>query len=139
MFTSELLRTFEEMEELLDGLNGPFVPSGRPRTPFPLNLYEDGEGYVLEMPLPGVDPRSLTVDLEGRVLTVSGERPQPDYAREEGRRWRERRYGRFKQSVRLPREVDREGIKALYRHGVLVVTLPKPQVERRRKVPVKVS
>ena len=67
----------------------------------PLNVFR-GEGrLVIRAEIPGVDPSAVTIDVEGRQLTIRGER-QPTDADSGGYHRRERPWGTFSRSVTLP-------------------------------------
>ena len=86
--------------------------------------------------LPGADPESLDVAVEGNVLRVSGERAGvPDEAT---RRFsRERSTGAFSRAFEFPAPVDAEHVQARYQHGVLHVTLPKAAEARPRQIAIR--
>ena len=80
--------------------------------------------YVVRCDVPGIDPKDITVKVEGRMLTITGERKATD-AVEDQRYWlRGITYGRFEERIALPDDVDAEQVKATYRHGVLEITIP---------------
>jgi HSP20 family protein len=95
----------------------------------PMDVYRDGDHYVLTADLPGVDPGSIDVDVDGQLLTLpSGE----------GVSWitREREAGAYLRQLQLGRGIDTETISASYRDGVLSVTLPVSEKAKPRKVAV---
>jgi HSP20 family protein len=92
------------------------------------------------MDVPGVDPASVDITLEGGVLTVSGERVPftgPRDADEQGELMRsERGQGRFYRRFVLPDTVDSDRVKATNRHGVLELTIPKHAKALPRRIKV---
>jgi HSP20 family protein len=106
---------------------------------FPLvNVWEDMENVYAECELPGVRSEDLDVSVIGNELTVKGRRgesgePSVTYHR------RERAIGSFMRSVPLSTEVEADRVQASLRDGVLLVTLPKAESAKPRKVPVHVS
>jgi HSP20 family protein len=90
------------------------------------------------METPGMSPDDLEIDLENNVLTVSGDKKEE--REEEGREGTyhlsERRYGHFSRSFVLPRDVEPEGIKARCENGLLVISVPKSERARRRRIEV---
>ena len=83
--------------------------------------------------LPGLEEKDIQVSLEEGVLTIRGERTAElkDEDAKEVRRVETFR-GKYQRSLRLPSEVDADGVKAVYRNGILTVTLPKtPQPQPR--------
>jgi HSP20 family protein len=70
----------------------------------------------------------VTLSSDNRVLTISGERPEPDDASSGRRRCHQLEvyFGRFQRDILLPDEpLDRQGLNAEYRDGFLIVTIPK--------------
>jgi len=83
--------------------------------------------------LPGLEEKDIHVSLEDGVLTIRGER-NVEAKSEDAKEVRhvETFHGRYQRSLRLPSEVDPESVKAVYRNGILTVTLPKvPQPQPR--------
>jgi len=76
--------------------------------------------------LPGLEEKDIEVSLEDGVLTIRGERSAEQSADAKGVRHVETFRGKFQRSLRLPSEVDADAVKAVYRNGILTVTLPKP-------------
>lgn len=97
---------------------------------------ENDVRVVLE--LPGLSARDVNVDLEGNVLTVSGEKREDRTEGDERSTWHltERRYGRFSRSFMLPREVEQDGVQASFEDGVLSITIPKTENARRRRIQI---
>ena len=89
------------------------------------------------MDLPGYDPKSLDVQIEGDVLTLRAERPEPSTKGT----WlsRERLSGRIARSFVLPHTIDGSKCQARCEHGVLTVTLPKREEAKPRSIAVTVS
>lgn len=99
-------------------------------------VVEHKDSFVLRLAIPGVDIESVEVDLDGHDLTVSGERVAPDSGEDTRVLVAELPWGRFHRSFRLGSEVDRESIGAVYRNGLLEITVPKAQEARPRRIPV---
>jgi HSP20 family protein len=106
----------------------------------PVNLYETDREYVVTAELPGLQSREIEVSLEGQRLTLRGERRIEVPAGEGSSvHRRERQAGVFHRAVALPQPVDGEKVEASYRHGVLVVRVPKPAREQPRRIAVRAS
>lgn len=129
--------TFDPFAEL-DRLTGDHLTRGRtplrtgPRA-VPVDLLKDGDRYVLTADLPGVDPGSIDIDLDGHVLTIRAERTA---ATHEGAQWiaQERRTGSYMRQFTLGDGVDTERISATYNHGVLSLMIPLSEKARPRKI-----
>ena len=99
---------------------------------------EDGT-YVIQLALPGVDPRDVAVSLMDNVLTVKGERrAEPDTT---GKDYfvREVVYGAFQRSFELPEGVDAAQVEAKYANGMLEVRVPAPRAAMPRMIEVKAA
>jgi HSP20 family protein len=99
------------------------------------DVYATAEGYVLEIELPGLSRSSIDIQVDGRELTVRGER-HPLGGRSATYHRLERHYGPFARSFRFDADVDADGIDAEVRDGVLRLTVPKARRRRGRRVPV---
>jgi HSP20 family protein len=120
-----------------------FLP-GRGARQYPLvNLSEDRDHLYLEALMPGVDPKTLDVQIVQDTLTLSGEKPRwPSGApkvQEDAYHRNERAAGRFVRTVALPTAVDDAQIEANYEHGVLRVRLPKAESAKPRQINVAVA
>ncbi|HWQ23412.1 MAG TPA: Hsp20/alpha crystallin family protein [Gaiellaceae bacterium] len=121
--------TFGIMDELLNRMLG--NGSGQ-RTWMPaVDVRELDEHYLVTVDLPGVDPDSVSIEVEGDVLTISGERPHV----EDGQAYRlERPSGPFVRSLALPKGCDVDNVVADYRNGVVEIRIPKPAEQRPKKI-----
>ncbi|MDQ1608698.1 MAG: hypothetical protein QOE16_1430 [Microbacteriaceae bacterium] len=102
----------------------------------PMDLYRDGDTYVLSADLPGIDPGSVDIDVDGQLLTIRAERT---LSSGEGVKWltRERQAGSFLRQLNLGQGIDTDRIEAHYANGVLSVTIPMSEKARPRKIEVK--
>ena len=104
-----------------------------------LDIYEDKDKYVAKGELPGMKKEDIDVSLDGNTLTISGERKREE-EKKEGDTYRSERYfGRFQRTVTLPAAVDANKIQALYKDGVLTVTVPKTEEAKPKQIEVKTS
>ncbi len=103
----------------------------------PMDVYADGDNYVIEAALPGLTPDTVNVTVLGNQVTLSGEYP----AAPEGRQHlvRERATGRFERSVFLPTDVDADKAAAHYEHGLLRLTVPKHETAKPKRVALTVG
>ena len=111
--------------------------SGRGVFP-PMSIFSDQEGYVIRLEVPGVAPEQITIEGQGRTLTVAGKR---DGAAPESASFhrRERGTGAFSRSIQLPDDLDVTRAEAAYKHGILTVRVPKKEEARPRQISVKAA
>jgi HSP20 family protein len=145
---------FRELQRQVDRIFDSFLTSGfEPMSNWPTtaalpampdlsvasDVRETDNHLVLSFDLPGIRPEDLDIEVNGNLLTISGER-RDEFGEEEGegRQGREGRaraprgrfYGNFSRSFTLPQEVKPEDVEADFRHGVLHVAIPKVQSEQ---------
>jgi HSP20 family protein len=101
----------------------------------PMDLYRDADHYVLNADLPGIDPGSVDIDVDGQLLTIRAERTPRS---QEGVKWlaRERNAGTFLRQLNLGQGIDTENISASYENGVLSVVIPVSEKAKPRKIAV---
>ena len=130
---AELHRINQQLSQYLAG--GGDEPSSSAGVFIPLaDVEETGEGYLVEVELPGVKREDVSLEVSGRRLTVSGERKERQ--RVGVLRRRTRSVGRFEYQVTLPGAVDEAGVEASMDEGVLSVRVPKAASERPRRIQV---
>ena len=125
---------FREMDRLASQLLGPSAAQGNPRW-MPMDLYRSGDHYVVNIDLPGVDPGSIDLDVDGNTLTVRAERT---LGAGDDAQWlaRERPAGSYMRQLSLGDGLDVEAIHAAYENGVLSLTIPVAEQAKPRKIRV---
>ena len=112
----------------LDRLASTLLETRRGPRRMPIDLYRDGDHYVLTADLPGIDPGSVDVDVDGQLLTI---RAQRTVAGGEGVTWitRERQSATFVRQLSLGQGVDTERISAtstrMRTTGLAITTTPR--------------
>ncbi len=100
-----------------------------------VTVQDEGTAYVVRAEVPGLSAKDVEVGLHGNVLTLRGNR---ENLATEG--WalfrRERQTSEVIRTVRLPERVDGDGVTAVARDGVLIVTLPRAAELQPRSIPV---
>ena len=104
-----------------------------------IDLVERDNAFELTAEMPGLDERNISVDVANCALTVKGHKEEDKVEKKEDFHLRERRFGSFARSVRVPETVDADKIEASFKNGVLKVTLPKkPEAQKPvKKIEVK--
>jgi HSP20 family protein len=104
-----------------------------------MDLVETEEHYVLTADLPGLSQDDVSLEFDGDVLTLSGERKSEHTERKEGFYRLERATGSFSRSLTLPEGVDPDAVTATFDKGVLEVRIPKPEQRKPKKVSIQVG
>lgn len=100
-----------------------------------VNIFETGEGYVLEAEMPGVNKEGLEITLEGTEITIVGHRSSPE-ALPGQPLFRESQPWDYRRVFELDPVIDTAKISARMEQGVLTLTLPKSERVKPRKITV---
>ena len=95
----------------------------RRRRQAPVDIYRCDDHYVVLCDLPGLEPGTLDVRVDGTTITIRGQRsalPLPDATCVTG----ERPLGATERHIRLDQPAAGTGITATYTDGVLTLTVP---------------
>ena len=107
----------------------------------PVDLVERNGGYELQAELPGLTENQIEVKLANGILTIKGEKSSERVEDQDDYHLRERSFGSFQRSFRVPANVDADKIEAMFDKGVLKVSLPKSAaaIQEERKIGVKTA
>lgn len=133
----EVLR--REMDRLWEGFFGERALEPLERWLPALDLTETKDSLVVKAELPGIDPKDISIDLCGNILTVRGEKKEEKEEKEESYHLVERSYGSFVRSVRLPVKIEEDKIKASYKDGILKITMPKAEEAKKKEIKIKIE
>ena len=129
-----------EMNRLFDDVLAPtnrrdngfaFVPAAE--------LKETPEALHLKLEVPGLDAKDLNIEVTADSVSISGERQSEVKSEEKGIFRSEFRYGKFQRVIPLHTQVDNQKVQAEYKDGILTLTLPKLEDERRKVVKVNLA
>jgi HSP20 family protein len=130
-FQRQVQRLFGDFfgEEGLAANGGPWAPE--------MDLAETPEALLATAEVPGIDPQDLEITVQDNRLVLHGEKKEEKETK--GKHWirTERRVGSFHREVSLPVQVEEDRVEAVYKNGVVTVTLPKKREARGKQVPVK--
>ena len=132
-----MVLTFDPFREF-DRLAGQVLggaASGTATMAMPMDLYRSGDHFVLHCDLAGIDPGSVQVDVDNRVLTIRAERsPRTD----DDLQWirRERPTGTFERRLTVGDGLDLERIEATWQEGVLTLTIPIAEAAKPRRIAI---
>ena len=141
MLHGDIDRAFEEfgLESAPFSRSG-FLPGLLARG-YPLvNLHEDKDDVYVEPLARGLDPKSLNLTVVHNTLTIAGEKKNasPNLKPEAFHR-QERASGKFVRTITLPVEIEDGKIRAEYRNGLLLITMPKAEKTKPKQIAVQVS
>ncbi|MEV4345321.1 Hsp20/alpha crystallin family protein [Actinoplanes sp. NPDC049596] len=128
-----MVLTFDPFREF-DRLAGQMLGGGS-SIAMPIDLYRSGDHFVMHCDLAGIDPGSVDVGVDGRVLTIRAERSQRT---DEDVQWvrRERATGTFERRLTLGDGLDLDRIEATWQDGVLTLTIPVAEAAKPRRIAI---
>ena len=127
LMRSDPFRDFDRLAQQVLGT------AARPAV-MPMDAWRDGDKFIVEFDLPGVDPDSLNLDVERNVLTVHAKRPDLNAEREMVSAERPR--GVFSRQLFLGETLDTHAIEASYSGGVLRLTIPVAEKAKPRRIQI---
>jgi HSP20 family protein len=104
----------------------------------PVNVWETPEGYQAALLAPGLDEQSINVTVHEDTLAIEGELrfSIPENSKPV---WQEFGPSKFRRSLRLGSAVDPAHVEAMYKNGLLLVTMPKAEHAKPRQIQVQVG
>jgi len=144
------LSPFEEMERRFEDLfRRPFSllePSWWPRLRMQemeeiapkVDIFEEGDNFVVKAEIPGMKKEEIEVNLTDDMVTISGEKKKEEKVEKKDYYRFERSFGSFSRSFRLPKDVQADKAKAIFKDGVLELKVPKTEEAKKKekKVPI---
>ena len=128
----DTLNEFDRLgSALFSAMNGVSTPLS-----MPLDVHRESDRYVLKADLPGVDPQSIDVSVDGSWLAIRAERSSDTESHEGQWLLRERSDSSVERRIALGDDVDVDTIQADYHDGVLSVVVPIAESARPRRIPV---
>jgi HSP20 family protein len=103
-----------------------------------VDIYETPETIVLKAELPGLSREDIEIQIRDNALSLKGERRFAKDAQQENYLRIERAYGAFQRSFTLPATIQQDKIRAVFRDGVLELTLPKAEEAKSKKIAIEV-
>ncbi len=137
---SEMDRMFERFEHGLPSWSMPLTRRGeRLGLLIPdVDVHEDPKQLTVEVELPGVDEKDVSVTLSNGILSIKGTKKTSREETKNNYHMAERSYGSFERALRLPDSVDDGQLTAKFDQGVLrIVAQKRPEaVKAERKIEI---
>ena len=101
------------------------------------DVSETEKELIVRAEVPGMEKKDININLSEGLLTITGEKKHEKKEEKENYHCFERRYGKFSRTMQLPLDVDSEKVDAVYKDGVLTITLPKSETVIPKKIEVR--
>lgn len=92
-----------------------------------LDIKETNNAFEISVEIPGVEEKDIELSLDGDTLTIKGEKHQEKKEEKDNYHRVERAYGSFQRLLSLPENANGDEIKANFKNGLLLITLPKSE------------
>ena len=92
---------------------------------FQVNTTDDG--WRIDVPMPGIDPKDVTLDVAGNTLSIRAEAPSEE---------KDQNLTRYEQTFNIPQFLDLEKLTASHRHGMLRLTVPLKESVKPRRIQI---
>ena len=104
-----------------------------------VDVSDSEKQIIVQAEIPGCDVENIDVSLDGRMLTIKGEKSQEKEEKEKNYVRVERAHGQFSRTIELLNDVDQEAVDASYKKGVLKVILNKMAPSEMKKIQIKTN
>jgi HSP20 family protein len=130
-----------EIDNLYDRFLGPkFLPSsylfGEGKWDPTLDISEGRKDITVKAEIPGIEAKDFDISIDGRLLTIKGEKKQGQKEEEETYYRVERSYGYFNKTIQLPAEVNPDKVDATYKRGILKIKLRKSKENESKRIKI---
>lgn len=110
-----------------------FDSEGKPA----IDIYETDNDLIIQSAIAGVKPEELDIYIENDRVVIKGQRNQPEEQRAKNYFYQECYWGPFSREIILPVETDPNRAEASMKQGILTITIPKIEREKKRKIEIK--
>lgn len=101
-----------------------------------VDVFDNDNSFFIQVELPGMEKKDIDIDVKDGVLTLKGERSVDTEKKDTHYYCRERVFGKFHRSFRLPADINPEKVKADFKNGILKIEIPKPEIQKPKKITV---
>ncbi len=112
-------------------LSGNWVPA--------VDISETKDAYIIKGELPGVEKEDVDISIDDNLLSIRGEKKYEKSVDEDQSYRTECVYGSFERSFTLPKQVDINNVDAVFKNGVLKLTMPKAEEAKPKQIQVKIT
>jgi len=101
-----------------------------------VDVSEGKRDIIVKAEIPGVDKEGIDLSIDGRLLTICGEKKHEKEESDERYHRVESSFGYYKRTIELPAHVDESKVDAKYKNGVLKIKLKKTQEAKTKKIKI---
>jgi len=134
---SPFFEPFDKMDEYFKDM--PMVSMGKQGLIPPVDMYETKDSVVVETPLPGADPKKVSVEIENGTLTIKGSCDRKIEVDEKNYYRKEIRSGQVFRQIALPARIQDKDAIASFENGILRVEIPKSPEAKPKSIKIDVK
>jgi HSP20 family protein len=101
-----------------------------------IDISEGRKDITVKAEIPGIETKDFDISIDGRLLTIKGEKKQEQKEQEETYYRVERSYGYFNRTIQLPAEVNPDKVNATYKRGILKIKLRKSKENESKRIKI---
>ena len=102
-----------------------------------VDVSEGRTDIIVKAEIPGVDRKDIDISLDGRLLTIRGEKKKLTEVKDGDHYLGDRYYGSFHRNFQLPADIVQEKVEATFKKGVLKISIPKAEESKIKKIAIK--
>jgi len=130
-----------EIDNLYDRFFEPnFLPAsyifGKGKWDPTIDISEGRKDITVKAEIPGIEAKDFDISIDGRLLTIKGEKKQEQKEEEETYYRVERSYGYFNRTIQLPAAVIPDTVDATYKRGILKIKLRKSKEHESKRIKI---
>jgi HSP20 family protein len=100
------------------------------------DISEGRKDITVKAEIPGIEGKDFDISIDGRLLTIRGEKKQEQKEEKETYYRVERSYGYFNRTIELPAEVNPDKVDATYKRGILKIKLRKSKENESKRIKI---
>lgn len=133
----ELERVFDRMSDEIDSISRSWTAGDGGSAAMPLDLVDRDDAFVVTADMPGFEIGDVSIRVSDHTLHIEADREERLDTESERVLRHERSHQMVQRDIRLPAEVDKDGVEAKMHNGVLTITLPKVASAEARSIEIK--
>ncbi len=130
----------DEVERVFDTFFGRRGLVGREPVFIPaIDVEETDDAFIVRAELPGMKKEDIKLTITEDSLTISGERKRAKEEKNKTYHRMEIAYGKFVRTIEFPVDVDPKKAKAVYKDGILEITVPKSERAKPKEIEIEIK
>ena len=138
-FGRDSLLAVRRLQDEIDRAFAPLLAETAQATYPAVNMWQGENSIAITAEMPGVGADDIEISVKNDTLTLTGERKAPESGEKAAWHLRERPFGKFARTIRLPYRVDPDKVEAHFHDGVLEIEMQRPEEDLPRRIKVKAA